>query len=101
MYPTGELNELAASKLALQHRIALRRAVCCAEAARVAQPLHWVDRAYAQWRQIAPLVKLFAAPVTLALARPGKRRGGLLKSALRWAPLVFRVVRSVRTARAA
>jgi hypothetical protein len=65
MYPDRELTRLAAHKATLQRDIAVRRAQCAEAAAQVAQPLEWLDRMLAWWRQLSPFAKLAAVPLGL------------------------------------
>jgi hypothetical protein len=101
MYPDGEMTRLAARKVALRRDIALHRAQCAAVAARVVQPLEWLDRALAFWRQLSPLAQIAAVPLGIFVQRTVFRRRKILRTLMRWGPLVFgaaRVVgRAVRT----
>ena len=101
MYPDRELTRLAARKVALRRDIALHRAQCAAAAARVVQPLEWLDRALAFWRQLSPLARFAAVPAGLLVHRFVFPRRRILRTLVRWGPLVFgaaRVVgRAVRT----
>lgn len=102
MYPRGELKRLAARKALLQARIELRRLECALHAHRLAQPLHAIDRGWAQWRQIAPWVKLVGVPVAIwAVAKWARRngRGGKLAGLLKYAPLAIRAARAFAQAR--
>ncbi len=99
MYPDGELNRLAAHKSALRLRIGARRVECGIAAAGVERPLRWIDRAVALWRQISPMAKLAAIPLTLLLKRTLFPRTGLLGSLLRWAPAIFSAGRAFTTLR--
>ena len=69
MYPDRELTRLAAYKAALRRDVALRRAQCAVAAARVAQPLEWLDRMLAFWRRLSPFVKFAALPLGFLLKR--------------------------------
>ena len=55
MYPSAELNLLAARKAVLRRQIAAQRARCVAAAATLSRPLGWIDRALAIGRQWAPV----------------------------------------------
>jgi hypothetical protein len=95
MYPRAELTSLAASKLALRRQIFIRRSECAAAAARLAQPIVWIDRAYATWRRISPLVKLASVPIGLLIGRLRIRHLRRAGAMLRWGPLVLGAVRSL------
>ena len=99
MYPDRELTRLAARKAALRRDIALRRAQCAAAAARVAQPLEWLDRMLAFWRRLSPLVKFAALPLGFLLKRSLAPRIRVLGALLRWGPPVLGAVRSLIGAR--
>src|SRR5688572_30356422 len=77
MYPSGELNLLAARKALLQARIALRRYECAAAAAEVTRPIAAIDRGLATWHRISPFVKILGVPLGLLLTRiiSRKRQG--------------------------
>lgn len=92
MYPSTELDILAVRKMLVCSRIHMRRGQCVTAAARIAQPLSWVDRAWAQWRTISPLVKLAAVPLGFTLKKrflPKGGKGGLIGNLMRWAPLAI------------
>jgi len=95
MYPDRELNRLAVHKAALRRSIALRRVECAAAAAQVAQPLAWLDRMLALWRQFSPLAALASVPLGFLAQRTLFRRSTLLGSLVRWGPLVFNAVRGL------
>jgi hypothetical protein len=99
MYPDRELTRLAAYKAALRRDISLRRAQCAKAAARVAQPLEWLDRVLAFWRRLSPLVKFAALPLGLLLKRSLAPRLRVLGALLRWGPPVLGAVRSLTGAR--
>ena len=99
MYPDRELTRLAAYKAALRRDIALRRAQCAEAAARVAQPLEWLDRMLAFWRRLSPLVKFAALPLGFLLKRSLAPRTRVLGTLLRWGPPVLGVVWSLTGAR--
>ena len=99
MYPDRELTRLAAYKAALRRDVALRRAQCAVAAARVAQPLEWLDRMLAFWRRLSPLVKFVALPLGFLLKRSLAPRTRILGTLLRWGPPVLGVVRSLIGAR--
>lgn len=92
MYPSTELDVLALRKMLLCSRIRVRRGQCADAAARIAQPLSWIDRAWTQWKSISPLVKLAAVPLGFALKKrflPKTKKGDLLGKLMRWAPLAM------------
>ena len=99
MYPDRELTRLAAYKAALRRDIALRRAQCAVAAARVAQPLEWLDRMLAFWRRLSPLVKFAALPLGFLLKRSLAPRTRILGTLLRWGPPVLGAVWSLTGAR--
>ena len=99
MYPDRELTRLAAYKAALRRGIALRRAQCAVAAARVAQPLEWLDRMLAFWRRLSPLVKFVALPLGFLLKRSLAPRTRILGTLLRWGPPVLGAVWSLTGAR--
>jgi hypothetical protein len=99
MYPDRELTRLAAYKAALRRGIALRRAQCAVAAARVAQPLEWLDRMLAFWRRLSPLVKFAALPLGFLLKRSLAPRTRVLGTLLRWGPPVLGAVWSLTGAR--
>ena len=99
MYPQRELNRLAFHKAALRQRLAGHRAQCVVAAARVAQPIHFVDKALAYWRQLSPLARLAAVPLGLFAARKVLPRLKWLGLAFRWGPAVFSAVRGLSSAR--
>lgn len=98
MYPDRELIQLAAHKAALQRDIALRRAQCAQAAARVAQPVAWLDRMLAFWRRLSPLAQFAAVPLGLLVQRTVFPRLKILRSLVRWGPLVLGTVRGIRGA---
>jgi hypothetical protein len=89
MYPRRELTHLASHKVALRRRIAGHRARCVTAAARLTQPLDWLDRVMDFWRRVAPLA--MAAGVSLGLlgARAIFSRSKALRWLVRWGPLVY------------
>lgn len=99
MYPTGDLSELAIRKAHLRRRIARSREVCVESATEVVEPLERLNRLHAQWRQIAPLVKLAAIPAGFLLTRKLRRGGSLLSTAVKWLPIAFKVFQSVRSSK--
>ena len=99
MYSDRELNRLAAVKAALRHDIARHRRQCVTAAARVAQPLAWVDQLLVLWRRLAPFAPLAAIPLGFLLKRSIAPRPKILGTLLRWAPVVFGAVRGIAAAR--
>jgi hypothetical protein len=93
MYPERELTRLAAAKAVLRSRIGLRRAQCAEAAARVSQPLQWLDRMLALWRRIPPLARFAALPLGMLVQRTAFPRLKLLRWFVRWSPLVFGALR--------
>jgi len=98
MYPARELTRLAGHKAAVRRDIAVRRAQCAAAAARVAQPLALLDGAVAFCRRHAALAQFATVALGLFARRTGVPRRGLPASLLRWGPLIFGVVRVIRSA---
>lgn len=99
MYPHGELSRLTLHKAALRRRIARHRAECSEAADQVAKPFEWLDRAWAFWQRMSPLVLLAAVPLgVLAVKRAASPRLKLLASLVKWAPFVFSAVRGVGAA---
>ena len=99
MYPGRELTRLAAYKVALRRDIARHRAQCAVAAARVAQPLEWLDRMLAFWRRLSPFVKFAALPLGFLLKRSLAPRTRVLGPLLRWGPPVLGAVRDLIGAR--
>lgn len=93
MYPDDDLKHLAWHKATLRQRITLQREVCVAAAKDVVQPLHWLDRAVALWRQVRPFAKLAAIPLALLAKRMILPRFKLFGSLFRWGPAIFGAVR--------
>jgi hypothetical protein len=98
MYPQRELTRLAAHKAALRWDIALHRAQCAAAAARVAQPLAWLDRMLAFWRRLSPFALFAAVPLGFLVQRTVFPRSKILGSLMRWGPLLFGAVRGIGAA---
>jgi len=95
MYPQRELIRLAAYKAALQRDIIRHRAQCAAAAAHVTQPLELLDRLLTLWHRIAPFAALAAVPLGFVVQRNVFPRLKVLRSLMRWGPLVFTAVRSI------
>jgi len=87
MYPQRELIRLAAYKTALRWDIALRRTQCAEAAARVAQPLEWLDRMLAFWRRLSSFAPLATVLLGWVVTRTVFPRQKILRSLLRWGPL--------------
>lgn len=100
MYPTQELIRLAAHKVRLQQKIALRRAWATEDAARLVQPLEWLDRVLGFWRHVSPLAQMAALPLGFLFQKTVFPRAKILRSLVRWAPLVFSVLRGIKSASA-
>ena len=95
MYTQRELTAIAAGKATLRRRIFQQRIQCARAAARVVQPLAWLDRAVTHWRRLSPLVKFAAVPLGLLLKRsPAPRLRGLGRM-LRWGPFVLGALRGL------
>ena len=99
MYPQRALTGLAARKAALQCDIMLSRAHCAGATARIAQPLAWLDRALALWRQLSPLAPLACLALRGLAMRRASPRARFTRSVLRWSPIVFAAARSLWLAR--
>lgn len=93
MYPNQELTRLAAHKLALRSRIAVRRIECADAVAHLAQPVAWLDRLLAIWRQLSPMAAVAAIPLGALAQRLLFPRRRLLGIVLRWGPLAYRALR--------
>ena len=93
MYPERELTRLAAAKAVLRRDIVLRRAQCAQAAARVTQPLEWLDRVLAFWRRLPPLARFAALPLGMLVQGAVLPRLKFLRRLVRWSPLVFGVFR--------
>ena len=101
MYPQRELTRLAAYKTALRGNIARHRSQCAEAAARVVQPLEWLDRMLAFWRRLssfASFAPLVAVLLGWVVARTVFRRRKILRSLLRWGLLILGIVRGIRSA---
>ena len=97
MYPDRELIRLAAQKTALLRTIACRRAECIEAAARVAQPLEWMDQMLAFWRRLSPFARFAAVPLGFLAQRTIFSRRKILGSLVRWRELVFGTLRGLRS----
>ncbi len=59
----------------------------------------WLDRALALWRRVSPLALIAAVPLGFFLfKRVASPRLKILGALVKWAPLMFGVVRGVRAA---
>jgi len=96
MYPQRELIRLGVHKAALRRRIGRQRTACAASAARILQPVAWLDRLLIVWRRVAPFAGLAVIPFGLLLKRWATPRPRLLGTLLRWGPLAWRAVRSLQ-----
>jgi hypothetical protein len=95
MYPQRELIRLTAYKVALQRDIAVHRAQYTRAAAHVAQPLELLDRILVIWRKLSPLALFAAVPLGFLVQRTVFPRMKILRSIMRWSPLVFTAVRGI------
>ena len=93
MYPQPELNRLEGRKYELRARIRRQRACCAEAAARVTQPLRWLDQLMALWRSFGPLVLASAIPLGLLAHCRVAPRMKSLRTWLQWAPAAMSVVR--------
>ncbi len=100
MYPDQELIRLAAHKAVLHRKLALRRAEAVEDAARLVQPLEWLDRVIGFWRRVSPLAQMAALPLGLLFQKTVFPRAKILSSLVRWAPLVFSALRGMKSASA-
>jgi len=98
MYPTRDLSRLAVHKAALRRDIAHRRAQCAQSAARVSQPLAWLDRMMATWRRLSPLARFAALPLGLILKSAEASKPRLLGRLLHWGPMALAAMRALREA---
>ncbi|HWA11243.1 MAG TPA: hypothetical protein VG838_17510 [Opitutaceae bacterium] len=95
MYPSPELARLAAHKAALRRDIARCREECAEAAGRVSRPLELVDRAIGLWQRLSPLAKVASLPLIWMVKRAIFRRRKVLRSAFRWGPIIFSLVRGI------
>ena len=95
MYPQRELIRLSVYKAALQQDIAVHREQYTRAAAHVARPVELFDRILALWRKVSPLALFAAVPLGLIVQRSVFPRLTLLRSIVRWGPLVFSAVRGI------
>ena len=99
MYPDRELIRLDDHKIAIRLRIARRRRECADAAARVLQPLHWVDRLLVLGRRLSPFAALAAVPLGFLFKRAAAPRPSVLGAVLRWGPVLFGAVRGLAATR--
>ncbi len=97
MYPQRELTRLSAYKVALQRDIARHRDQCVKAAGRVAKPLDLLDSMLALWRRVLPLAPLAALPLGMLIQRTSFPGLKIIRPLLRWGPLVFTAIRSIRS----
>ena len=97
MYPDRELIRLAAHKAALRRSIGFHRIQCVQAAARLAQPLEWLDRMLAFWRRLPSFARVAVVPLGLIVARTVFPRMKILGSLMRWGPLILGAVRGLRS----
>lgn len=98
MYPEAELIRLAAYKAALRRDIAFHRLQCAGAAARLAQPVEWVERAIAFVRRISPMTQLAAVAAGVVFRRALPRKLKFFSTLVRWGPTVFAAVRGMGAA---
>jgi hypothetical protein len=96
MYPTPELRRLQAHKARLRRDIAVRRREMADAALRLSRPLAFIDKVLAWWRRVSPIAKFAAVPLGAVLTRMIFRRMKGVGRLVRWAPLIFNVVRGFR-----
>ncbi len=96
-----ELRRLGEVKTRLRCRCAHLRAETSTQAARVTQPLQWIDRAYAYWQRIGPMAKLVAAPAGVWWLKSLFGRRKMAAPLMRWGPMIWNVVKGFTQGRAA
>lgn len=89
MFSELALAQLATRKVALRQRIANRRIHCAAAAARVAQPLAWLDRMISCWQRLKPYAEIALVPLGVLAQRAVFRRSPSLGWLMRLTPLFF------------
>jgi hypothetical protein len=97
MYPEQDLIRIAGHKAALRHNISLNRARILDATARVSKPVALVDRAWAFWKDLSPIVQIAAVPVGVAATRALFPRLRILRKLVRWSPLVIAAMRAVNS----
>lgn len=98
MYPQSDLDLLSRRKLNLLSRINARRDECAEQVEQVLQPVLWVERVYAKWRAISPILKMAIVPLGLFFLRrkaPPKTES-MIGGLFRWAPVALNLFRSMR-----
>lgn len=93
MYPSGELNRLAARKALVRLRIDGNRWQCAETGAQLMRPVELLDRGLGYWRALSPLVKIAGVPLMLMLTRRLVGRAGRFAGIVRLLPSIFRTVR--------
>lgn len=93
MYPAQDLKQLAVHKAALRRKVTARREQCVAAAMCLAKPLEWADLALLVWRRLAPLARNGAGPAGLLLQGTRSPHLKLLRTVLRWWPLLAGIAR--------
>lgn len=101
MYPTGELNSLAARKDLLRRHIALRRVVTILSAQRALRPVRVADRLWAEWRRLSPFLRLAAGPLAALFGRGLARKRRVIGSLIRWGPALAGLWRGFKRTRRA
>lgn len=97
MYPKTELSRGVARKAVVRRSIARRRAQCVVAATQATQPLVLLDRMVTLWRQLAPFAGLAAVALSFRRKRAGSQRSSLLRTLLRWGPVVSGLWRHFRS----
>jgi hypothetical protein len=102
MYPSGELNLLGARKALVRVRIAEHRWQCIQAAGELSKPVEFLDRAWATWKKISPLMKMAGVPLTWMLVKRMKIFGRLAKVAsfARTLPVILNTAKAVASWRA-
>lgn len=98
MYPAEELNRIAMHKVALRHRIAVRRAQCIENFSQASRPLEWLDRMLAYWRKLSPFARFAAVPLGFLVKRKIFPRTKMIGSLFRWGPILLAALRHFRSA---
>lgn len=96
MYPQREIDGLARLKASRRRTIALHRSECAALAARIAEPLDWIDRMRTLCVRLARLTPADAATFVLLCGSGGLPGLKILAPMLRWGPVVYGVVDRLR-----
>jgi hypothetical protein len=98
MYPQRDLSQLSLNKARLRMNIALDRNRCVVAAARATQPLQWIDHAQSAWRQFSPIARMASLPLAAIVTRAVFPRSRILRTLVRWGPLVTAIVRTADAA---